>query len=192
MTPRSDPIPAFLDRLRRALRTLPAADRTAIVNEIGTHIADRSSAGGNDPAGVLVGLGDPDALARAFLDAHGVSVSPGATAQPWTSIALARTGRGLRTGADGVLAAVMAAFTLGFLLVAVLKPFAPSNVGLWTGPRAFAFGVLSAPGAPQAERLGLWIIPLAAAGAFVCALLAAACVRRLASPGRCSGALQAA
>ena len=174
MTSRPDPVAAFLERLGRALRPLPPADRAVIVSELEAHIAERRREA--DAAGVLTALGRPEALARAFLDARASSPTP--LGERLTGAAR-RVGGGLATLATGAAAAVMAVLALVFALIAALKPLLPGHVGLWTTPHAFAFGLLSSPGAPADERLGLWILPAGAGGAIVCALLALAAARSL-------------
>ena len=164
----------YLKRLRRALGPLPESDRTEIVAEIESHIAERSRGTGASVADILAGLGEPDTLARAYLDSHDLSGALSRSAPgPLLAAVLARATRNGAAFAVGLAGVILYAFALSFALTAVLKPIAPRNVGLWTGPDGLQFGFLSSPPATL-DMLGLWIVPLALVAAVLCYLAATA------------------
>jgi hypothetical protein len=49
----------------------------------------------------------------------------------------------------------------GLLAVAVVKPFAPANTGMWVGPGTYSLGIMdkAAEHAGAHEVMGWWIIP---------------------------------
>jgi hypothetical protein len=53
---------------------------------------------------------------------------------------------------------------VSLLAMAVVKPFAPEYVGLWTSPTGFTFGLILSPDPTSIERLGWWIVPLGLLG----------------------------
>ena len=63
----------YLQTLKRALGPLPQSDRTEIVAEIESHTTERSCATGASVTDILTGLGEPDTLARAYLDSRDLS-----------------------------------------------------------------------------------------------------------------------
>ncbi len=177
-------VQGYLQRLGRALRPLPEPDRAAIMVEIESHIAERLREASGDGESALASLGPPDVLAAAYLQDYGLSraiyrSAPG----PLLAAVLARATRSLTAFAAGVVAVILYALGLSFAAVAVMKPIAPGIVGLWTGVGGPEFGVVAAAPAGSAERLGLWIMPVAALAAVLCYLAATTltrlCGRRL-------------
>ena len=63
----------YLQTLKRALGPLAQSDRTEIVAEIESHITERLSGTGASVTDILAGLGEPDTLARAYLDSRDLS-----------------------------------------------------------------------------------------------------------------------
>jgi hypothetical protein len=179
---RSVAVDDYLGRLAAALRPLPEADRLSIVAEIESHIAERL-ASGTPVEAALARLGWPELLARAYLEDHELEralarSSPGLL----LSNMLGRATRSIVALAGGFTGLLLYAMGLAFLAIAILKPVAPANVGLWTGPDLFALGVFAAtPG--RNEILGYWLIPLSLAASLGCYLLAQllmrSCGRRL-------------
>lgn len=169
----------YLKRLRRALGPLPENDRTEIVAEIESHIADRSRGTGASVADILAGLGEPDTLARAYLDSRELSGALSRSAPgPLLAAILARATRSGAAFAVGLAGVILYAFAFSLALTAVLKPVMPRNVGLWTGPDGVQFGFLSSPPA-GAETLGVWIVPLALVAAVLCYLVASTLMKRV-------------
>lgn len=155
----------YLKRLRRALRPLPEGDRTDIVAEIESHITERSSAGELRTQNVLAALGDPETLARSYVEDHELlNAVHRASPLPLLATALGRATRSATAFLVGLVGVIAYAFAISLAAVAVLKPIAPRNVGLWRGPDNVNFGFLSTPPSTP-ELLGLWIAPLALVGA---------------------------
>lgn len=174
----------YLRRLERGLRPLPGPARTAALAEIAAHVADRCAASGDPVRTVLAALGDADALARSYLDAHDLSrARPGPAPGPLLA-AVARATRALPKLGAGFAAILLYLVGASFALVAVMKPVAPSHVGLWWGGERLTFGLLSDPGPMAQERLGYWITPVALAAALACGLAAAALLRGYGSARR--------
>ena len=169
----------YLRRLRRGLRRLPARERAAIVGEIAAHIAERVRGPKAGVADVLAGLGNPVALARAYLeDAEPARPRPVAPFDLPTAAMLAAVMAGLGRFAAPCAAALLGTCAMLFVAVAALKPIAPRSVGLWIGNDGFTCGFLAAPGPPAAEVLGLWIVPAALLAAWGAARAAVALIKR--------------
>ena len=152
----------YLQRLRSALRGLPAAEQAAIVREIAMHIAERRRESPTGLADVLAGLGDPVELGHAYLEHWGPSHPRlGTSSHLLAAVLLGRATLGLGRFLVGFAAVLLGACAVLLSAVAVLKPLAPRSVGLWIEPDHFAFGVLAAPGPAATELLGHWIVPLA-------------------------------
>jgi len=169
----------YLDRLQRALRPLPAAERDAVAAEIHSHIAERSAVPEASVAVILSALGEPEALARAYLQDHEMAAALH-RASPGRLLAsvLGRATRSVTALAVGLTAVILYALGLSFALVAIMKPIAPANVGLWRGPGRFSMGFLASPGPSTSELLGLWIVPLGVIAAVICYLAATALIKR--------------
>ncbi len=146
----------FLSRLERYLSPLPEAERRDIVAEIRSHLVDRAAQGATD----LVGpFGTPESYAAAFLQERELA---GALAggSSWA------IGRALVSGARKIgwwyVVAVLGMLHLygaGFVLLAALKPFFPSNVGMFVG-EGLTIGIRSAQDlSGWREVLGWWAIP---------------------------------
>ncbi len=152
----------YLDRLKRALRFLPAEDRDAIIAEIESHIADRTSVGGKSIADTLETLGDPDELARAYIEQYKLEDAVVRSAHPTLLITiLEKTGRSLAAGFLGLISLTCYLSSIVFAAMAVLKPILPQNVGYWVGPHAHTLGILDKAPENKVEVLGYWMIPVA-------------------------------
>lgn len=163
-------IDAYLDRMRGRLRGLRADERREILEELRSHLMEKSAADGMTEAAVdaaLASLGRPEELAREYvtdelLARAEVSRSPLRILDSlfrWASLSMA---------GFFVLLGSIAGYFLGvvFTLVAVLKPFHPETAGLWVSRDAAGDLSLSlhmgfgyAPVAGH-EVLGWWIIPI--------------------------------
>ena len=162
----------YLQTLKRALGPLPQSDRTEIVAEIESHITERSSGTDASLTDILNGLGEPDTLARAYLDSRDLSGALSRSAPgPLLAAILARATRSAAAFAVGLAGVILYAFALSFALTAVLKPVMPRNVGFWAASGGVQFGFLSSPPAAP-ESLGFWIVPLALIAALLCYLAA--------------------
>ncbi len=168
----------YLQRLRRDLRPLPESDRTDIVAEIESHIAERSNARDSRTEDILNALGDPETLARAYVEDRELSDAVHrASPLPLLATALGRATHSATAFLVGLVGVIVYAFAISLAAVAVLKPIAPRNVGLWIGPDSASFGFLSMPPSTP-ELLGLWIAPLALVGAVICYLAATGLMKR--------------
>jgi HAAS len=161
----------YLDRLRAALRGLPAAEIEEILLELRGHIAERTES----PQGVegaLEALGDPELLARQYrtdlvTTRAARSGGPLAVLQ---SLLLLRRGSVLGWL---VLAVTALGYAWGLVLVAaaIEKIVSPHDVGLWirTGAASLPRLRVDGPGpAGTREMLGWWFVPFGiATGALV-------------------------
>jgi hypothetical protein len=168
---------AFLRRLERALAPLDAAERAEILAELSSHLADRAEQGPDRLSAALAIMGEPSEYARRYLEDHQLAdalqrVAPGLAL---ISI-LGRAGRSALAFAVGLGVVTLYCLGLSFLAMAILKPLAPANIGLWAGAE-FHFGFLARPPATP-EALGLWMIPLCGLGAVLCYVAGTALVRR--------------
>jgi uncharacterized membrane protein len=156
----------YLARLRGALTGMTLAEREDIVQEIQMHIRERSSDPQTSVQGILAGLGPADELAQQYRTGllvqkarHSLSPLP----------ILRATLRWATTGVEGFIVFMIAItgylMGVGFLLLALLKPFLPKYTGLWVGPGEFSFSVrmgatMTNPSSPVHEVLGWWFIPV--------------------------------
>ncbi len=178
LSPTSGLVKLYLRRLSRALRPLSASDRAAIVSEIETHIAERTRESKAGEAEVLASLGDPAALARAYLDDHELTCSrAGSTSDSLPAAMLSRVIWSISSFLAGSAAVLLGIFGLAFVAVAVLKPIVPRSVGLWIRPGHFVFGILASPGPAATEVLGLWIVPASLFAALLSYLAATALIK---------------
>jgi uncharacterized membrane protein len=168
----------YLRRLRWALAPLPSRDREEIVTELRGHFVERIEAGGTDFEAVAAEFGTPEEYAHSFLDNYRIStaLASGST-RSMAGAALGAMGRSLGAffGSLGVF--ILFAFAFAFALIAVFKPFAPHQVGLWTAPGEMVLGITDRNTALYTDQLGYWIIPLALLGAGLIYLLARSSLR---------------
>lgn len=155
-------IDTYLRELRRCLGPVTLEEREEILREIQAHIRDAAEQGA--AAGdVLARLGPPAELAAQYRDGLLIrrasrSLSPLLLLRG--ALRIATTGM---TGTIVFLAALFG-YTLGTGLVvgALLKPFFPSNIGVWVNQsRTVTEGFTSTTTrfTPH-EILGIWAIPL--------------------------------
>lgn len=161
-------IDTYLAQLRQRLRRLPEHEVREIVEEIRSHIVERSAGGGNtDVDSALAALGDPSELARGYLTD---ALLAGAESVRSPFGILGPLFRWARLSFIGffVLLGSLIGYWLGaiFVLCAVMKPIHPRTVGLWmlpTGPGdlnvSLQVGFANAP-VNGHEVLGWWIVPL--------------------------------
>jgi len=164
-------IEIYLGRLRQRLRRMKDEDVREIIEELRSHIMDKSAADGPitiaavDAA--LTGLGDPEELAGQYttdklLARAEVSRSPLRILKSlfhWASLSIA--------GIFVLLGSFLGYFFGAVLmLVAVLKLVHPRTAGLWISPDAsgdlqisFRLGFGSVPASGR-DVLGWWIVPI--------------------------------
>jgi len=166
-------IETYLRRLEAALAGVPSADKHAILREIRAHILD-SAAGtpGRDAvvARVLRLLGTPEELARRYTT-ECMLTRASRSFSPW--LLLRTCWRWATLGMKGMLTFMLALVgygtALALTLAVFLKPFMPSRVGMWRGPRSLNIGV-PAHAAGLHEVLGPWFVPVIAVAAFAVAI----------------------
>ncbi len=161
-----DAVERYLLHLKKALRGAAPAEQEEILSDIRSLIsehletADRSATA---VEAVLERLGPPEALAEAYRT-EGLLAQAAHSTAPSVLVRAA-----LRSAAHGVLGFLTAlvvfigyTLSLGFTVVAIMKPFAPETTGLWVGNGNFFFGSLVGPHAQGTrEVLGYWTIPVA-------------------------------
>jgi uncharacterized membrane protein len=157
----------YLAALRKQLRELLDEDAKDIVDEIRTHILDKTS--GDDSAdtiaATLAALGAPEELAsryrtEALLKRAQMARTPAFILRSsirWAALSLAGV---------VVFAVSVVGFTLGggLVLIAALKVVWPSGTGLWKTVNAdstwsLGLGFSNHPGTGQ-DLLGWWLLPL--------------------------------
>ncbi|MGA7632096.1 MAG: DUF1700 domain-containing protein [Terriglobales bacterium] len=161
----------YLSKLRQSLRGLNDQDAREIIEELRSHIIEKSATGGQITIAAVVaalaGLGDPEDLASQYttdnlLARAEVSRSPFRILKSlcrWASLSIA--------GFFVLLGSFLGYFFGAVLmLVAVLKLIHPHSAGLWIFPKAngeldisFRLGFGSVPAAGR-DVLGWWIVPL--------------------------------
>lgn len=164
-------IEAYLSRLRQRLRGLNDEDAHEIIEELRSHIMDKSAADGPvtiaSVEAALAGLGDPEELAGQYttdnvLARAEVSRSPLRILKSlfhWASLSIA--------GFFVLIGSFLGYFVGAVLmLVAALKLIHPHTAGLWIFPQAnseldislrLGFGSVPATGR---DLLGWWIVPI--------------------------------
>lgn len=174
-------VDTYLAQLERELQPLPADERGRILQEIGGHLAERGAAGPETLHATIVGLGTPRALARSFLDDRALTGALETRAGPRILLAVLRLAwRSAVAIVVGFVGVVLYAISIGFGLVAVMKPITPRNVGLWAGPdgRLENFGIIYGATHDGPELLGWSVIPIAAIAAVALWLAAGWAMRR--------------
>lgn len=169
MTGPQEKIEAYLNRLRALLRGMSKEEISEIVEELRSHILEKSTENG-ELTGVdaaLEGLGRPEALASEYLTDAAlaraeVSRSPFrilAALFRWASLSVA--------GFFVLIGSVLGYFfAIAFMLCALLKPMHPQSAGLWMyqrGPDDWEWSVRMGFGSAPAgghDVLGMWIVPI--------------------------------
>lgn len=152
MSPLPPEAEKFLKEVRRAM---DSEERDDVIDELRSHLCDRVAQGRSDP---LEGFEDPAELAAGFVSERALR---GALSQgtPWSMaraiLVSAKNSLTLLFALGALVLVQVVAFC--FVLTAVLKPFSPSELGLWVGNGNFYVG-RSTPAAH--EVLGLWGIPI--------------------------------
>ena len=157
-------IARYVQAMYRALAPLPKEERDEIVHETESHLLDRVSAG-SPLAKVTDELGDPVIYARRFVENHRVDMAL-ASGSAWHMLRAAGSliGRGSAAFVGFPIFLVLFTTSIGLVLAALLKPFAPSHVGLWAAPDSLTLGWEQTPGPGYRELLGWWIVVIGLVG----------------------------
>jgi uncharacterized membrane protein len=168
-------IEAYLSRLRVGLRGIKDQEVREIVEELRSHILDKSTANKDGGAEIsasgvdnaLAALGSPEELASQYLTDHllaGAEISR----SPLQVVKSSFRWASLSVAGFFVLLGSLLGYFFGaiFILVALLKPFHPHSAGLWTFPDgagdveiSFRLGFGSVPSGSR-DLLGWWIVPI--------------------------------
>jgi hypothetical protein len=172
-------IDAYLAELRKRLRPLAAPDAQEIIDEIRSHILDKTAASGvmnpDTVAATLTALGRPEDLADNYLT-NALLQRAQVSRSPFPILRALFRWAGLSFAGSVTLVLSLVGYVLGgaFFLCALLKPFHPQSAGLWLLPdpldpssMSLRLG-FSGPPPGARELLGWWIVPL---GLFAGALL---------------------
>lgn len=160
----ADPIERYLLLLRTALGKTPEAEKNEIVSDIRSHIAERVNESGLAThiavPQILKTLGTPESLAQTYRT-EGLLHRAATTFSPW--VLLRAMFQWAFLAFEGFLAFLVVFIgyvaALGFVGVALIKPFFPQQTGMWIRPQ-FELGALFRGLSPAHELLGYWIIPL--------------------------------
>ncbi len=177
-------IEAYLTGLRAQLAPITLAEREEILREIAAHIRDSVEAG-TPVETVLARLGIPAELAAQYRDDKIIR----AASRSLSPIKLLRaTLRVSARGAIGIILFFCALFGYliggGLVIAAILKPFAPNHVGLftikttktvWQTTGQVSTGIQTS--GPRHEILGWWGIPIAFLGGAIILILTTLAIR---------------
>jgi hypothetical protein len=157
----------YLAQVHRHLGGLSEADARETLAELRSHVLDRTE-GQLSPAAVeaaIAALGSPREVARLNVTER---VASALEADRSALSVLRATGRLASLSLFGFLSFLVSLtgylLAAGFLVTALVKPFAPNRAGLWrlADPKdafSFSLGVSNHP-PPAQELLGWWIIPI--------------------------------
>lgn len=186
-------IEEYLDTLRARLRGVKEEDVREFVEELRSHIQEKTSVTGEMTASgvdkVLAALGNPAELASEYRT-NALLTKAAASGSPMRILEILFRWASYSAAGLFVLAGAIGGYFLGGVLFicAALKPFHPQTAGLWafhdeTGDLTLSFRLGSAsPPAGAHELLGWWIVPIGLLVAFglvvLTSRLALWCARR--------------
>ena len=169
-------IDAYLTRLRRRLRGIDEQDIREIVEELRSHILDKTGVSGEEGTVEKVGemlaaLGSPEQLAGEYLTDNLLARAE-FSRSPARILAVLFRWASLSIAGFWVLLSSILGYFLGivFVLCAFLKPIHPQTAGLWIYPTgaegstiSLRLGFGSAPPDGR-DVLGWWIVPIGLGG----------------------------
>lgn len=173
-----EPLEIYLRQVRENLRGLPESDASEIIQELRSHVLDRVAGDLSDTRvkEALASLGDPRDIGRLNSTMRVAARAAGQTSPRVVARTLAQLAR---LSVRGLITLLISLAGYGFaavwLLTAMVKPFAPNRVGLWslpdpTGDLSLSLGRHD-PGLSGRDILGWWIIPIGLVVGLTAALL---------------------
>ena len=170
-------IESYLGKLRARLRGLGNEEVNDIIEELRSHILEKSTVNGElgarDVEAALEGLGNPEGLASEYMTDAALARAE-VSRSPIRILTSLFRWASLSVAGFFVLIGSLVGYFLGaaLILCAVLKPIHPQSAGLWSFhdssgdlELSLRLGFGSAPG-PGHDVLGLWIVPLGLVAGF--------------------------
>ena len=126
-----DLVQTYLDKLRGELKKLPEKEKEEILLEIKGHIEERI-AQGKELSEIFKKLGEPSSFAQEFITQSFLSQGIATKSVPLILKGMLRWGITTLTGFFfGLLFFSLYLLSLGLVVVALLKPFFPQEIGLF-------------------------------------------------------------
>ncbi len=157
----------YLTHMEQALGTLPAQERTAILEETRAHFLDILSADGERAVQKSMdAFGPPEVYAANFIETTQIRKAIASlSAKAMFKHILRLAGRGLVYFIAAKVIITLYVFSFAFAAIAIIKPILPQSVGLWLSAEADGLplvGILPGNSVPDTpDLLGYWIIPIA-------------------------------
>lgn len=153
----------YLRRLNLGLWSLPRRERLRVLDEIRSHLDERTAAGA--PEAAIRALGDPAALARSFREDYQAAQDKDRSRAVVIASRLTRVAWKLGVlAAFGVVAMLLNFWAVMLAMAARQESAHPGTTGLFrtaSGEINFHFTVSKVPQTQQGtEVLGAWLIPL--------------------------------
>jgi hypothetical protein len=157
----------FFGRIKAICRKLPDDAQRELILELEDHLYEsfRAQPGESEVEKLAIAIenmGDPDEFVRPLVADHQLAAA-GRTLDPRSVFLglLYNTSRGAKAVGASFLYGLGYLLSLGFLLVALGKPFSPDRIGLFVrSGGGLVMGILDQPPAGSTELLGYWIIPV--------------------------------
>lgn len=161
-------VDAYLEKVRKGLAGLSREGAREIVDELRSHIVDKTACGGDVAAAVepvLAALGRPEELAAQYM-ADDLLARAAKSRSPVLLLRALLRWASLSAAGLLVMVGCLAGYLLGasFALCAILKPLHPHAAGLWRlagdlDAYSLRLGFGDVPAGAR-ELLGWWIVPL--------------------------------
>lgn len=164
-------IETYLEMLRSLLRSLGTEEVNDIIEELRSHILEKSTVNrelaAREVDAALEALGNPEELASEYMTDAALARAE-VSRSPFRILAALFRWGSLSAAGFFVLVSALVGYFLGvaFILSALLKPIHPQSAGLWTFrdstgdlQLSLRLGFGSAPAGGH-DMLGWWIVPL--------------------------------
>jgi hypothetical protein len=161
---------SYCDQVLKASRPLNEHDRQALLLEIKDHVytSFQHQQGPRETARLTAAIekiGDPGEFVRPMMTDLLIA-DAARTMNPRSVISglYFNFSPGIKAFISSLLFGTGYLLSLGFLMVAIIKPFTPERVGLFAYAKGgYTLGILDTIPAGTTELLGYWVIPLALA-----------------------------